>query len=81
MNYKELNVRLDEIKFSDPVRDLALELTVEMDEATLHRLLINRKNDPIAVELINKFRDVVNGVPSINKYGYATVEVPPTGLK
>jgi hypothetical protein len=69
MTQKALNDALDGIRRADPMADLALELfRGGCTEAQLWKMLQGR-NDPLGVELQNKFRDITHGGFTVNRYG------------
>jgi hypothetical protein len=71
MNGTELlNATLDMIRDTDPLATLALSLIeAGVTEETLAKALAPRGSEPIAVAMLNAFRDVSRGVPTTNKWG------------
>jgi len=66
---KMVNRTLDEIRRADPTADLALSLfNGGCTEEQLAEMLRGR-NDPLGLELKNKFRDITRGGSTTNCYG------------
>ena len=61
---------LKAIREADPVADLAKDLLdAGVTEEQLHGMLRGRMNDPITLELYNKYRDISRSGFTVNRYG------------
>ena len=61
---------LKTIREADPVADLAQDLLdAGITEEQLHGMLRGRMNDPITLELYNKYRDISRSGFTVNRYG------------
>jgi len=67
---KVVLARLEAIRKADPVADLVKDLLdAGVTEEQLHGMLRGRMNDPITLELYNKYRDIQRGGWTINHCG------------
>jgi hypothetical protein len=61
---------LKTIREADPVADLAQDLLdAGITKEQLHGMLRGRMNDPITLELYNKYRDISRSGFTVNRYG------------
>ena len=67
---KVVLARLEAIRKADPVADLVKDLLdAGVTEEQLHGMLRGRMNDPITLELYNKYRDISRSGFTVNRYG------------
>ena len=70
MNQKTVLARLEAIRKADLVADLVKDLLdAGVTEEQLHGMLRGRMNDPITLELYNKYRDISRSGFTVNRYG------------
>jgi hypothetical protein len=70
MNAKTVLAALEAIREADPVADLARDLLdAGVTEEQLHGMLRGKMNDPITLELFNKYRDINGSRFTVNRYG------------
>ena len=70
MDAKVVLARLEAIRKADPVADLVKDLLdAGVTEEQLHGMLQGKMNDPLALELYNKYRDIQRSGWTVNHCG------------
>lgn len=70
MDAKVVLARLEAIRKADPVADLVKDLLdAGVTEEQLHEMLRGKMNDPITLELYNKYRDIKRSGWTFNRCG------------